>query len=396
MTSLLLGSVKDFGRRIRVVGLVPAGIFVAVVLALVAAGAPGEAPNLGRLAARVGGLAAWQGVCLLLAVVVLVVLVQPAQLSLIRVLEGYGGRSAPAVRLADWRRARHATRRAALDSATRVPADQPVDHDVRRRLALADHELRVRYPPTADLMPTALGNALRAAESRAGRRYALEAVTMWPRLYAILPDRVARLIDDQREQLDLAANLCIAMILTAAVSTALLATHAVVAPAPGRRARPRLARLPGRMRDGDHLRRQPGGRLRPASLRPAPRAAPAAPRCPVRGTRRQPRAHRVPPPGATGCALLHPPRAAAPGGARAAARSPWWAAGRRERAGRVAGAGRGCSRAGRYGPAALRRRTATGVMRLTGDSQLTPMRDPGPRRTVGIVSFVPVPYSDAR
>ena len=225
MTSLLLGSVKDFGRRIRVVGLVPAGIFVAVVLALVAAGAPGEAPNLGRLAARVGGLAAWQGVCLLLAVVVLVVLVQPAQLSLIRVLEGYGGRSAPAVRLADWRRARHATRRAALDSATRVPADQPVDHDVRRRLALADHELRVRYPPTADLMPTALGNALRAAESRAGRRYALEAVTMWPRLYAILPDRVARLIDDQREQLDLAANLCIAMILTAAVSTALLATH---------------------------------------------------------------------------------------------------------------------------------------------------------------------------
>ena len=225
MTSALLGPVKDVGRRLRVVGLVPTGTFVAAVLALVAAGAPVDPPSWDRLATRVRDLTAVQGIALLLAVVLVVVLVLPAQVGLIRLLEGYWGSTPPAVKLAKWRRKRHGDRRDQLERDTHAPAGEPLDVERRRAMARAASALRARYPRAADVLPTTLGNALRAAENRAGGRYGLDTVTVWPRLYAVLPERSARLVDDLREQLDLAANMCVAMLALAVSSAVLLLPH---------------------------------------------------------------------------------------------------------------------------------------------------------------------------
>jgi hypothetical protein len=74
-------------------------------------------------------------------------------------------------------------------------------------------------------MPTGLGNALRAAEDRAGRRYGLDTVAVWPRLYPVLGERVLAIVDDQRTQLDVAVRFCVVLLVAAVVSLALLVTQ---------------------------------------------------------------------------------------------------------------------------------------------------------------------------
>jgi hypothetical protein len=81
------------------------------------------------------------------------------------------------------------------------------------------------YPAAERLLPTRLGNTLRAAEDEAGQRYGLATVTMWPRLYPYLSDRLTQMVDDARNQLDLTVRLCVVLGIAALISTALLAAH---------------------------------------------------------------------------------------------------------------------------------------------------------------------------
>ncbi len=63
------------------------------------------------------------------------------------------------------------------------------------------------------MMPTALGNALRAAERRAGERYGLDTVAVWPRLFPVIEGRLATVLIDQRNQLDLSVRLSMIFLL---------------------------------------------------------------------------------------------------------------------------------------------------------------------------------------
>lgn len=70
----------------------------------------------------------------------------------------------------------------------------------------ADYRRKYHEFPADDdkLLPTRLGNALRAAESYSGadERYGVDAVFFWPRLYLVLPDVARDLIEDARSSLD--------------------------------------------------------------------------------------------------------------------------------------------------------------------------------------------------
>jgi hypothetical protein len=79
------------------------------------------------------------------------------------------------------------------------------------------------YPEDVSLLlPTRLGNALRAAEAQAGQRYGLETVTVWPRLHVVLSDRMEEILADLRDQLDIAARLCAVLLLATLISAGLL------------------------------------------------------------------------------------------------------------------------------------------------------------------------------
>lgn len=214
----LIGLGRDVGARFALVGLLPAGVLALFVLALVWSGAPGDAPDLGRILDQARDLDAWAGGLLFLGLLVAALVAQPLQLGLVRWLEGYwpGG-------LGDRGRARFARRIGALEAATAPRRTAPTAEELAQ-MGDAASELR-RLPPREHVMPTQLGNALRAAEIRAGEPYGLDAVVAWPRLYPLLSEPVRALVDGQRDALDVNARFSAVFAAAAAIAAALLATH---------------------------------------------------------------------------------------------------------------------------------------------------------------------------
>jgi hypothetical protein len=208
--------------RFVVVGYFPTYAAVLFLLMLVWAGAPGGDVSMNRLVATAEQLSVT--VLLLLSVGILLVafVVHPLQLALVRVLEGYWPNVFPFDRLTRRAAARQAARRAAL--ARRTVAMENMTSDESQAALAAGLELSRRFPPeNVPLLPTALGNVLRAGEALAGQSYGFEAVTTWPRLYPVLGDRVRAIVDDRRNTLDLTCRLAVTFGVAGVLSVGLLA-----------------------------------------------------------------------------------------------------------------------------------------------------------------------------
>ncbi|WP_207945451.1 hypothetical protein [Actinomadura sp. 7K534] len=193
-------------------GFVPHAIFVACLWTLIRADAfSGHGRWTDAAPHTPAGIAGTVlGICACAAVLGL--LLHPFQVRAVRMLEGYWGRWAPAARLADvlvryqrrrWRRAEGIVRDAGRE---RVRAD-----GARRLAAL---------PPYEVLLPTALGNALRAGEMRAGERYGLTTLASWPRIYPQISRSLASAVNSARDTLDTSVNLCYSFLACAAASGA--------------------------------------------------------------------------------------------------------------------------------------------------------------------------------
>jgi hypothetical protein len=223
----LLSIGRDAGLRFTLVGLLPTGVFAALVLAIAWSGAPADAPDLGAISDKAADLSATEGGLILLAILAVAVLLQPLQVGLVRLLEGYWGDSKATKGLAERRKAPQRERFRELASTAGAPMKAP-DDPARADAVAAAAELRRLFPEEeSDLLPTRLGNVLRAAETRAGSPYGLEAIVVWPRLYPLLPDPVRGVVDDQRGQLDASARFCVVFAAAAVTSFALLVWHPV-------------------------------------------------------------------------------------------------------------------------------------------------------------------------
>jgi hypothetical protein len=69
-----------------------------------------------------------------------------------------------------------------------------------------------------EMMPTRLGNVLRRHELEAGAPYALEAVTVIPRLLPVASDSIRESVDGARTQLDLSVTYCLVWSLAALIA----------------------------------------------------------------------------------------------------------------------------------------------------------------------------------
>ena len=79
----------------------------------------------------------------------------------------------------------------------------PIEQETLIRLG----QLLREMPTTnADLMPTRLGNLLRAAERKPLEKYGLDAIVCWSRLWMLLPDAVKKDLQEARTDLNTAAR----------------------------------------------------------------------------------------------------------------------------------------------------------------------------------------------
>jgi hypothetical protein len=170
----------------------------------------------------------WEAVELGVAMVLMGILAQPFQIAIVRMLEGYGWeRRLPRV-LTAMALERHYRRFAWADSlllmSVRRTRDDSLTQAVRHaqavasanRITSAAAELLDRYPADPDrILPTMLGNILRAGEDPAGERYGLRSMTVYPRMYPYLSDKLHQAIARQLDLIDATSAFCLSFVVAA-------------------------------------------------------------------------------------------------------------------------------------------------------------------------------------
>jgi len=140
-------------------------------------------------------------VAALLLVVFSSLAMQALRFPVLRLLEGYWpwpfhllGRGISALRRKRFRK-QYERLRMLKSQSERSPAEK----DELARLEVWAH---LHPASERDLLPTALGNILRARERAPGRKYGLNAMVCWPRLWPLLPDSLRADLSVARESLD--------------------------------------------------------------------------------------------------------------------------------------------------------------------------------------------------
>lgn len=229
------------GDRFSMVSLFPAVLVVLDVFALILSGAFHGEPDIGKLIQEMEHLKIGPAFLLALSVLILALLLQPFQLQMVRLLEGYWGTS-PLAKLATEivtqpRRHRFAThverskKWRHLDlpdpaAGQRIDDQHQALREFRKKQRLKDRAdaVRRRYPRAVErVLPTALGNALRSFEDTAGQRYGLDTISAFRHLHPLMSAPLEKTYSAYRRQLDSAANLCVTFAVITVVSISALA-----------------------------------------------------------------------------------------------------------------------------------------------------------------------------
>ncbi|GAA0419661.1 hypothetical protein Aca07nite_12820 [Actinoplanes capillaceus] len=211
------------GSRFFRVYYFPTYAVLLFLLVLVWAGAPGKRISFKAAWETAAGLEIAEALLIIVVVVLLALVLHPFQSALVGLLEG----GWPAALGSGLLRRLQLARRKNLTTAAAAPPDTADDQAVQAA-GRAAGRLRRRYPTREHLVrPTALGNALAAMQDNAGRVYGLDAVVVWPRLYAVLGETVRGVVDDRRDTMDSTARLAVSTGIAAVATFALLsqATH---------------------------------------------------------------------------------------------------------------------------------------------------------------------------
>lgn len=220
MTAPVVGA-GHVGRYFTVVSALPASVFVLYVYLIA-----GTDPWSGSM--NWSALADFHAESLVIAgiaALVLALALNPLQLTLIQLLEGYWGHSRFAVELALIRRLHHERRHAELTARTGAP-DTSLGPVQRLRTIIAAQESQralASYPKNPHhFLPTRLGNVLRTYETSIGAPYKLDPLVVVPRLAMVAGDRELDYVRDQRTQMELAIRTCLLAAVAVPVTVVLL------------------------------------------------------------------------------------------------------------------------------------------------------------------------------
>jgi len=219
--ALPLGEVaKSTSARFNLVSLAPSALLATGIGILIASGAFSGVPSMHLLFTRLQDVNVFIASILFLIVFCAALILQPFQLQLVRILEGY------------W------------DDVPILRGLKFIGVEINRRrwwdirvLRDDDDLLASLYPPEIDdLLPTRLGNVLRAAERRAGEQHGFsDPIKMFPRIYPYISAPLSKAIGDARDELDIACRMCavlwtlaVVTVVTFAADGAVIATRGVV------------------------------------------------------------------------------------------------------------------------------------------------------------------------
>lgn len=177
--------------------------------------------DVGQALRHVETVGAGETALIVFSTVLISLVFQPLQLELVRLLEGYWDWGWLERSIGDRRREKYQSHWEQLTKDTQVDHYPPSEEEMAR-VSAAQWRQRQLYPEPARILPTRLGNVLRAAEDRAGQRYGLETVIVWPRLYPLIPMGLSRILAEERNQLDVSARLCAVLLLTSTVYLAVI------------------------------------------------------------------------------------------------------------------------------------------------------------------------------
>jgi len=110
-------------------------------------------------------------------------------------------------------------KRDALGRLRDQEADAAQLRDLEDELYYSTATYQLSFPPSDEsVMPTRLGNILRAAESYSSDRYGIDAVLMWPRLIHVIPDRYYDKVEQSNNGLAFLINCSLLSLILALLS----------------------------------------------------------------------------------------------------------------------------------------------------------------------------------
>jgi hypothetical protein len=233
------------GRYFTVISVVPSLILVAFVNVLARSGAWSHEPDFGAGIQALTQAGLGGAFTLILMALALGVVLHPLQYPLVQFLEGYWGASPFWRALREDRIRYHVWRRnklgllAADEAQTLGLVEQDDDVGALSKVQLPDEfyavhgaekvaadRLESSYPRNpGHIMPTRLGNVLRAAETNAVVVYGLDVIDFGPHLMLVAPREHAEYVNDQRTALDLAIRTCLVCLLGFVAAVLFLLPH---------------------------------------------------------------------------------------------------------------------------------------------------------------------------
>ncbi len=127
--------------------------------------------------------------------------------SVLRFLEGYGWPQWLRTKLMQRQARALKTQRERLKQLAQQAKSHPLTAKEQAEYIRLDWQLMCIPYESTQLMPTRLGNLLRAIELKPRIRYGLDAIICWPHLWLVLPDDVKIEIVKARHQLDTAVRI---------------------------------------------------------------------------------------------------------------------------------------------------------------------------------------------